>query len=104
MKLKRMKVEAIEDARQLGALFLDIMERGKRDRDSEIVSSAKHARELWEKMMFEQCSHDEKCVVNIQLMQESCDKWIEELLTILKSDGSPQETPQGTVSRSMIIR
>lgn len=86
VKLKRVKAETLLDARKLTELFLHVMERGKKDRDSELVKTVEEAQEFWEKMMMEQFEHDEICIENMHEMQRECDVWLEELLSILRAD------------------
>jgi hypothetical protein len=42
------------------------------------------ATELWTAMMMEEYDHDQKCIKNVHDMQDVCDAWLKELLSILE--------------------
>jgi hypothetical protein len=74
----------ITDKRNMFDLLTKILDRGRKDRDAELVTYVEQATELWTEMMMEEYDHDQKCIQNVHDMQDVCDAWLKELLSILK--------------------
>jgi len=74
----------ITDKRNMFDLLTKILDRGRKDRDAELVTYVEQATELWTAMMMEEYDHDQKCIQNVHDMQDVCDAWLKELLSILK--------------------
>jgi chromosome segregation ATPase len=71
----------IDDKRKLFDIFTKAADRAKRDEVMEKYID--EALELWTQTMIEEHDHEMKCKENVQRMQKSCNKWLEELLAIL---------------------
>jgi len=84
VKLQRMARDLIADKKKLFDLFTHMLDRGRKDKDAELIKYVEEATELWTAMMLEEHDQDEKCVENVHGMQDVCDAWLEELLSILK--------------------
>jgi hypothetical protein len=84
VKLQRMPNSMISDKRTLFELLTKILDRGRKDRDAELVTYVEQATELWTAMMMEEYDHDQKCIKNVHDMQDVCDAWLKELLSILE--------------------
>lgn len=65
-------------------LLTKILDRGRKGKDAELVTYVEQATELWTAMMMEEHDHDQKCIKNVHDMQDVCDAWLKELLSILK--------------------
>jgi chromosome segregation ATPase len=81
VRLQRMKSSLIADKRKLFDLFTKAADRAKKDEVMEKYID--EAVELWTQTMIEEHDHEMKCEENVQRMQKSCNKWLEELLAIL---------------------
>ena len=97
MKLQRMANSMIADKRRLFEIFTRILDRGKRDKDAEMIKDLDEAMELWTQVMLEEHDQDLKCEANVAKMQQSCDEWLEELLILLSNGDVALWTDEGTI-------
>jgi hypothetical protein len=84
----------ISDKRTLFELLTKILDRGRKDRDAEVVTYVEQATELWTAMMMEEHDHDQKCIKNVHDMQDVCDAWLKELLSILEGGSAESSRSQ----------
>ena len=68
VKLQRMARTLIQDKRKLFELFSKITDRGRKDKDMELVQYADEATELWTQMMIEEHSHSQTCIHNVLIV------------------------------------
>ena len=73
----------IADKRKLFGLLTQILDRGKKDKDNELVMLVDEATELWTKTMVEEHEHDQKSLNNVHSMQARCTEWLKELFQSL---------------------
>ena len=92
----------ISDKRTLFELLTKILDRGRKDRDAELVTYVEQATELWTAMMMEEHDHDQKCIKNVHDMQDACDAWLKELLSILEG-GSAQSGMAGAKAMDISV-
>lgn len=92
----------ISDKRTLFELLTKILDRGRKDRDAEVVTYVEQATELWTAMMMEEYDHDQKCIKNVHDMQDVCDAWLKELLSILEG-GSAQSGMAGAKAMDISV-
>jgi hypothetical protein len=92
----------ISDKRTLFELLTKILDRGRKDRDAEVVTYVEQATELWTAMMMEEHDHDQKCIKNVHDMQDVCDAWLKELLSILEG-GSAQSGMAGAKAMDISV-
>ena len=96
VKLQRMARELIADKSKLFDLFTRILDRGKKDKDADLVRYVEEATRLWTDMMLDENTHDEKCVVNGHGMQQECDTMFTAIVAIMTAvaDDSSQTNQQ----------
>ena len=83
--VRRVSVESIVDQRAMFDLLTRIMNRLKKDKDTEGVGLQEKVIELWNSMTEEAMEQDEACIKNIHKMQLQCDAWLDELYAELES-------------------
>ena len=88
VKLERLSNSVIMDKRKLFDLFTKILDRGKKDRDEELIRYVEEATDLWTQMMQEEYDHDQKCLENVVSLQHNCAIWLKELQALLDPDGN----------------
>ena len=81
----------IADKRTLFGLLTQILDRGKKDKDNELVMLVDAATELWTKTMIEEHEHDERCLHNVHSMQARCRDWLKELYQHLQLMGNTMQ-------------
>jgi len=69
-------------------MFTKMLDRGKHDKDAALIKCVEEATDLWSQMMLEEHVHDQKCVHNINALQEDCGTFLKELLSVLHQMGN----------------
>jgi hypothetical protein len=83
--VRRVSVDSIVDQRAMFDLLTRIMNRLKKDKDTEGVGLQVKVIELWNSTTEEAMEQDEACIKNIHKMQLQCDAWLDELYAELES-------------------
>ena len=94
VKLRRMANSQIADKRQIFELFTKLIDKSKKNRDTDSETFTKDALDLWTAEMLEQHEHDQLCIDNLHKMQDQTDNWLVELLQML------QGSEQGAIKRA----
>jgi hypothetical protein len=85
VRLQRKLSSLLGDKRQLFEKFTKIADRAKNhSKDDNMIGYVDEAIELWTSMMIEEHDHDARCEQNVERMQKTCQKWLEELLGMLE--------------------
>jgi hypothetical protein len=84
----RVSSESIADNRAMFDLLTKVMNRLRKDRDTEGVTLQEKAITLWTKMAEEGMEQDQACLNNIHKMQSQCDAWLDELYAELEAKGA----------------
>jgi len=85
--LQRMPKSLIADKLKMFALFTRILNRSHKVNDSELNKDVREATDFWTQVMLEEHERDQNFINNMHDMQDVCQTFLDELLSILDGFG-----------------